>query len=206
MAETTTSQDYLTSDDLKADLSLTGQTFADHAITRSITAASRMVDQLCNRFFYQDSVATPRVFTPIRYDVLAIHDLVSATTVKTDVDGSFAYAQTWTVNVDYVFHGANQALIGWPYTDLVYLPMTSNYALDPTIINSVQITGIWGWPAVPAQVQEATSILATQLIKRKREAPFGIVSYDGYAMRMGQVDAQVKTLLAPFQKHARGIA
>ena len=69
----------------------------------------------------------------------------------------------------------------------------------------MKITGIWGWPSVPQAVQEATAIIATQLFKRKREAPFGIVTFDSQAMRLGQVDAQVRTLLAPYRKHSVGI-
>ena len=205
MAESTTSQDYITSDNLKADMSMSGNTFADASIANSITAASRMIDHICSRFFYQDSATTTRTYTPTRYDRLSIHDLVTLTSFATDLDGSFAYAQPWTVNRDFLLNPVNAPLTSWPYTEVTVLPVTAQYALDPTIINSVQITGIFGWPSVPLPVQEATTILASQLVKRKREAPFGIMSYDGMAMRLGQLDTQVKSLLGPYIKHRMAI-
>lgn len=206
MSETTTSQDYITSDTLKDALGITGQVYADQAMAASITAASRMVDQLCNRFFYQDSVATTRIYTPIHTTQLALTDMVSVASVASDIDGSFTYADVWTPQVDYIIEPVNAPLTSWPYTDLYVLNQTGNYMLDPTQPQSVKIVGIWGWPAVPVAIQEATTLIAIQLLKRKREAPFGIASYDGMAMRLGQVDAQVRTLISPYRLHAVGVA
>jgi hypothetical protein len=57
---------------------------------------------------------------------------------------------------------------------------------------------------VPAQVKEATSILAARLIRRMREAPFGVVVVGGIdvgaAARIARVDPDVRFLLEPFTR------
>jgi hypothetical protein len=68
--------------------------------------------------------------------------------------------------------------------------------------SSVAVTGQFGWPAVPAQVIEATTILATRLLRRAREAPFGVVGLgiDGAAVRISRFDPDVGFLLDPLVK------
>ena len=39
----------------------------------------------------------------------------------------------------------------------------------------IQVTGTWGWPAVPVLVRQASLMLATELFKQK-DAPAGMPS------------------------------
>jgi hypothetical protein len=52
-------------------------------------------------------------------------------------------------------------------------------------------------------VQEATGLLATKLLRRVREAPFGIVALGidpAAAMRIAKVDPDVAFLLGPYTR------
>ena len=207
-AETTTSQDYVTSDDLKATLNISGLTFADADIAGSITSASRAIDELCNRFFYQDSATTTRIYTPKHDMMLEIDDLVTLTSVATDLNGTFTYTQTLTFNVDFNLQPINAPLVaqGWPYTWIKILPVSAGYVFDHTLDDSVQVEGIFGWPAVPQAIQTATSMIAIRLLRQLREAPFGVVSFDGTAIRLSQMDPTVKLLIGPYMRHRMAIA
>jgi hypothetical protein len=63
------------------------------------------------------------------------------------------------------------------------------------------VQGQWGWPQIPQPVVEATRIEATRLLRRTREATFGIVGVGpvGSAVRLPTVDPDVALLLAPFK-------
>jgi hypothetical protein len=201
--ETTTSQNYITSDELKATLNIQGLTYADADIAGAITSASRAIDELCNRFFYQDTETTTRIYTPKHYQRLDIHDLVSLTSLATDVNGQFTYTQILTFNVDFNLQPINAPLDaqGWPYTYIKILPVSAQYVFDPTLDDSVQVEGIFGWPAVPQPIQTATTMIATRLLKQMREAPFGIANFDGMGMRLSQLDPTVKMLVGPYMRH-----
>jgi hypothetical protein len=71
------------------------------------------------------------------------------------------------------------------------------------IEKSVQITGQFGWTTVPDDVRAAASILAAKLLRRVREAPFGIVTVgidEGAAMRIARTDPDVFTLLNDYSR------
>jgi hypothetical protein len=58
---------------------------------------------------------------------------------------------------------------------------------------------------VPEDIKTATSILAAKLVRRVREAPFGIVTAgvdQGEAMRISRTDPDVYTLLQPYSRLA----
>jgi hypothetical protein len=69
----------------------------------------------------------------------------------------------------------------------------------------VKLTGQFGWTILPEAVKAATSILAAKLLRRVREAPFGIVTAgidQGVAMRIARTDPDVYSLIAPYSRHA----
>ena len=206
--ETTTSQDYVTSDQLKATLNIVGLSYADADIAAAITSASRAIDELSNRFYYQDSATTTRIYSPTHNYELAIHDLVSITSLAIDLDGSLTYAQPLTRDVDYALEPVNAPLkqTGWPYTWIRILQLTTGYVFDHTMPLSVRVEGIFGWPAVPAPIQMATTMMATRFLKQMREAPFGIANFDGMGIRLGQLDPTVKMLVGPYMRHRIAVA
>lgn len=202
--------DYVTPDQMKATLSLTGESFADADVATACTASSRAIDQACSRVFYVDAAATvTRFYTPEDTLLLPIDDLVQLSSMNVDRDGNGTFEETWTLTTDFVLQPPNAPVDfgGRPYELVRVRRFSGNRWLPAGIENSVQIVGKWGWPAVPAEIVNATTIYAHRLLRRSRESPFGIVwpgQGESAAMRIGQQDPDVAGLIKPYMK-ARGI-
>lgn len=196
------SNEYVTVAELKATLTLTGQTYADADITLAVYAASRAIDNYCRRRFYADTDATQ-----VRYyrgltdtPILRIDDLVTLTSVQTDPGGDGTYEETWTLNTDFTLEPDNATADGKP-TTLIRMHESGRYSFSSSYPRTVKVTGKFGWPSVPHEVKAATSILATQLLKRAREAPFGVVALGvDTAARITRTDPHLKLLLDPYVK------
>lgn len=191
---------YLELEQVKATFELTGQTYADQDIAMAINAASRAVDDFCDRRFYLDSDANQvRYYTPRDFDYLPIDDLTTFTGLAIDQSGDGSFSQTWTLNSDFVLEPLNAPAWGRPYTAVRWDPVGHNIFI-PVYPRMARVTGQFGWPAVPTPVSEATMMLASRLLKRTREAPFGVatVGIDGTGVRIAKVDPDVQSLLMPY--------
>lgn len=185
--------EYVTAAAFKATLSLTGETYADADINVALEAASRGLDELCGRRFWVDAdAAQVRYYQPINRDIVRVDDIVTLTTLQTDPGGDGTYESTWTLNTDHVLEPANAVADSRPYELIVRHP-TGNYYFPVGIPRGVKVTGKFGWAAVPPAIVQATTILASQLLRRSREAPFGIVSFgvDGAAARIARTDPNI---------------
>jgi hypothetical protein len=172
---------YCTLDDFKANFFPTGigDAYDDLVIEGKIEGVSRLIDEYCTRHFYKSSAHEKRYFTPKWVDLLKVDDLVSITTLKTDEDWNRIYEYSWGPT-DYDLEPLNAAQDGKPYTQIRTTPM--GLYLFPRIRRSVEIDGIWGWPAIPMLVKEACLLQTIRLFKKKDaplEAegaiPFGMV-------------------------------
>jgi len=206
-----TGTEYATVSGLKDALSLTGQTYADNDITNAINAASRGIDSATGRRFYLEAEST-RYYTPDGWRLLEIDDLVTLTSLSVDRGGAGVYAETWADGTDFVLEPFNNPAINYPYTQIRarrisgrYFPVYGqSYGGEWAVEKSVKVTGVFGWPAVPADVMVATEILASKLLKRVREAPFGIVTVGldaGAAMRIARTDPDVANLISHYTLH-----
>lgn len=174
----------------------------DAALESVIEAASRAIDGLCNRWFYQ-MTATTRHFTASSPTVLDVPDLVSVTSLTTDTDGDRVYEDTWAAT-DYDLEPYNAADVGEPYRQLMTTP-AGLYGF-PTVRKGVKITGTWGWPSVPDAIAEACALESIRLFKRK-DAPYGIAGSSELGMQTfmpARVDPQVKALIAPYVRMSVG--
>lgn len=198
--------------DVKATLDLTAETFADPDISLALSSASRAVDNICERRFWLDTDATSvRYYTPRRSGkLLQIDDLVEFTSLETDSDGDGTFENSWTLNSDFVFEPLNATADGEPFT-MVRVHPNGRFCLPggrtgivsvPIVPRSVKLTGQFGWAEVPDGVGQATGILAGRLMRRAREAPFGVI---GFAMEGGasvtslaRNDPDVMMLLKPY--------
>ena len=187
--------------DLKATLSISNETFADADITNAINAASRAIDGFCHRRFYADAdAAQVRHYSPLDKKLLSVDDLITLTSLKTDPGGDGTFEETWTLNTDFTLQPLNRELIDAtnrrPWTLIEVHPRGSFYF--PTIYpRSVEVTGKFGWPVIPAVVSSAATLLAHRYLRRMRDAPFGVigVGFDNTAIRLPKTDPDVAQML-----------
>lgn len=176
----------------------------DNAIERVITAVSRAIDKKCNRFFYKNSVAEVRYYTAEFANLLMdIDDIVSVSELATDEDGDRTYERTWSAT-DYDLEPYNAALHDDPYTR-ISLPAQGRYAFPRNVSKGVKLTGIFGYPAVPTPVAEATLLQVMRLFKRK-DALFGVIGSAemGHMTAIVKLDPDVVLLLDNYRKMTIG--
>lgn len=190
---------YITGEELKATLEISGQTYADSDVTAAVLAASRGIDEACNRRFYPDTDANQiRYYTPQLLDKVVIDDLITFTALDTDQTGDGSFGYSWIQNTDFVLEPLNAPANSEPWTALRAHPRHRlTFGFPSYYPRSVRVTGKFGWAATPDAIVEATTILAAQLLKRSREAPFGIVAFGdtGAVSRLAVTDPSVKFLL-----------
>jgi hypothetical protein len=125
-----------------------------------------------------------------------VDPIVSVTTLATDGGLNRTYTTTWAAT-DYDLMPANAASGDRPYTWIQTSPDGGyNFVLR---VNGVKLTGVFGWPAVPAAVGEAALLWAERLFKRK-DTPWGIAAFAelGEVRVLKEMDPDVVTLLKPF--------
>lgn len=148
------------------------------AMQIAVTAASRAVEQFCNRQFGLTGSAVARVYTSIGQKIdnrpcLEIDDLQTTVglTVLLDYSGIGSFVTASTLGTDFDFWPYNAAANGRPYTHMVYRPNATSYL--PRVARGVQVTGNFGWTTVPAVVKQATLIQAARFFVR-RDSAYGI--------------------------------
>jgi len=190
---------YCTLAEVKAALAIT-DSIDDVPLEAAIHAASRMIDDYTGRFFYQDGtsqVPVSRYFTPIDPFLLAIDDIITVTEVAIDEDLGQTYGTVFAAS-DFFKEPINNPRRGWPFSRLLAI---GAYIFPSNLPQSVRVKGVWGWSAVPYEVQAATQMQASRIFSR-RQSPFGIAgSPDLGTVRLSaRLDADVEALLRPFRK------
>jgi len=188
---------YVDIEEFKQTASLIGENYADPTIRRALIVASRAVDAKCGgRRFYPDPDANQvRYYTPTIPGELWITDLLQLTSLKTAAGGANLYPNTWVENTDFLL----EPFDGPPW-NLIRPLAGGSFYLSTSYPRSVQVTGKFGWLTPPEGVKWATELIAAQLVKRIREAPFGIVAdFAGEATRISRGDPQIDLALAPYK-------
>ena len=146
-----------------------------------------------------------RHYDAIDRDLVRIDGVLAERSRRGAGDG--VYEESWMNGVDFVFEPLNAAADGRPW-ELVRCHPRGSYRFPTDYPRAVKVTGRFGWPAVPPAIVEATTILASKLLRRAREAPFGIVSFgvDGGAARIARTDPDVAFLVRPFIRGGMGFA
>jgi hypothetical protein len=172
----------------------------DELLQAALYAASRGIDARTGRRFYRDATASARVFNPRGRTVptrdgelLLVDDL--ATDEDLIVEVGTAGGTTWTqLDATAYEAGPDNALARLqPLTYL--LRINGCWATTPT--TRVRITPrSWGWPAEPAEVEQATLIQASRLYKRK-DSPEGVLGNAEWGtVRLSRVDPDVEALIS----------
>jgi hypothetical protein len=202
----TLAPDYCTVAELKAHLTV-ADTVDDTALAVVVTAASRAVDEYCNRQFGNTGTATAAVYTyPGQWiearPALLINDVQDTTglILKFDQNYDGIFEVTVTLGTDFDMWPYNAPLVGEPYTALTLRPQTSAYF--PLTARGVQLTAIYGWTAVPSAVKQATLIQAARYFMR-RYSWAGVAGSPelGNELRLLYgLDNDVKGMLGPYKR------
>ena len=167
---------YCTLAEMKTYLGLSGSGQDDN-LENAVDSASREIDAICGRFFYQTS-SEAKYFTPINALYVDVPDISSpsglALLIDTTDDGS--HDKTLTINTDFYtapLDAGNEVagVQAQPITQIKILDTRSSERFNPTIVKQVKITCQWGWSTVPHAIKQATLLQATRLFKRK-DSPF----------------------------------
>jgi hypothetical protein len=190
---------YCTLAELKTALAIT-DAVDDVSLNAAINTTSRMIDDYTNRFFYKDgTVQAPveRYYTAIDFFQLYVDDFTSISEIATDDN----FNQTWSTVFaadDAMFEPVNNPRRGWPYSRLLAI---GSYIFPANLPQAVRVTGVWGWPSVPSEINAACIIQASRIFNR-RQSPFGIAGSPdiGTVRLLSRLDADVELLLRPFRK------
>lgn len=174
-------------------------------LERVIEVASRDIDSLCDRHFFQDTDSTRYISHSTNGVWLDVPDIVHGTITAVEID--LADNGTWTAFTDYEvdpFEGDIRSGVQWPITRLRSL----GSRLWPTggrRSRRVRVTADWGWAAVPEPITQATLELASQRAK-SADAPFGVAGFNEYgAVRIRELTS-VRSMIAPFQRNRAMVA
>lgn len=187
---------YCTLADVKAALRIT-DSVDDSLLEMAVESASRLVDGYAYRYFYNAGTATRDFVAEDSYLVL-IDDLISISELKaTDEIGSEYVVFTAS---DFQLRPVNGKQDG------LTVPFTSILSTDNLLFNLygeqalVRVTGVWGWPAVPIAIKQATIIQASRIYKRL-DSPLGVAGFgDLGAIRVGRaLDPDVEQLVMPYR-------
>jgi hypothetical protein len=193
---------YVTLATVKKALRIT-DTIDDTILELSVEAASREIDGFTERQFFQTSGT--RLFIPRDSFTVEIDDLTTLTSLKTASIGK-DFDITWTAT-DFQLEPLNSLAGGIP-SPATRIRAVGDYVFptfEPRNVNhyqaTVQVVGMFGWPAIPTAVEQAALLLALRQYKRY-DSPLGVAGIDdlGVAMRVGRIDPDVEKLLSPFRK------
>jgi len=191
---------YCTLAELKASLNIT-DSVDDTALEAAITAASRLIDDYTERFFYANGTSispVTRYYTALDPYTIYVDDITTVTEIATDDNFDFTYGTVFTTS-DFMVEPINNPIRGFPYNRLLAI---GSYIFPYQLPQAVRVKGVWGFTAVPAEVNMATLIQSSRLFGR-RQSPFGIAGSPemGTVRLYSRLDADVEVLLRPFRKN-----
>jgi Phage gp6-like head-tail connector protein len=190
---------YLTLSEAKAYLRI-ADTVDDAEITVAIEAASRSIDEHCNRQFGQVDEVEERVYTA-RWDyhrnrwVVDIDDLDDADELTVTVAGAAL--------TEFTLEPVNAVVKGLVWTRLVVSP---DAAVQPCgRENEVAVVAPWGWSGMPVTVASACRLQTARFFSR-RNSPYGVAGSpdQGSELRLlSRVDPDVGVMLRRYVKPRR---
>lgn len=205
--ETALGKLYPTVDALKSRLGIGASDAVDeYELHTACFAASRALEQYCERTFWRTPTGTVRTFVPDDHYHLRLPefcDLVSVATLKTDPDGDGVFETTWAAS-DYQLLPQNPAAAPEqrPYTKIRAVgAQLFPYPHRTGRQDRVEVTGVYGWPAVPMGVKQAALLLAAETFKLK-DAPFGVAGFGEFGAVRVRANPMVTYYADPYRRIA----
>jgi len=206
---------YVDLEDLKRSLEISGETYADDDLELAISAASSAIEAQTGRTFAVEEGEATREYVASRRGWLELGDMAAVSGVEVDERGTGDWVSL-TEGEDYDLLPYNYADDEQPIEGLQLRQSGRIPSFEPYCYYGlsdaeslrwpvVRVTGTFGWATVPDPIKAATSILATRLVKRVREAPFGVAGMgaDGIAVRIATGDPDVAMLVGPYSRTRR---
>lgn len=202
---------YADKTELKAYIGLSGSGQDDN-IDNALDGASRQIDKITGRRFYQDSSAQVKTYTPNNEFILDVDDISTTTglIVKLDDNDDGTFETTLTINTDFIVEPVNPDIIKItggttylaPFTQIRILNTRSSERFDPSIVNNVQVTAKFGYSFIPEPIKQATLIQGLRLFKRK-DAPFNILGNEqtGQIELFNKFDPDARELIKGYIKN-----
>lgn len=193
---------YCSAEELKSRLKIT--TSADDSeIALAVAAASRAVDGYCERYFYR--ATDIRTYVPQDLYRCKTDDLVSVTALATDPAGSAPQGGTFPVSwsaTDFQLLPYNPGRTGepWPFTSVRAVGRLTFPWVVPLLLmrmDRVQVSGVFGWPAVPQAVRTATLIAAAELFRMK-DMPLGSDTPGEFTIGVIGSSPRIGEMLSPY--------
>lgn len=179
---------------IKLSLGIT-DTVDDTWLEICVTAASRAIDNFTERVFYQTEGT--RVYVPYDNFVVETDDIATLTTLKTSTNVDGVFDQTWQTS-DRQLEPLNGIAGGIP-SPTTHIRAVGDYWF-PTAGQeaTVQVTGTFGWSAIPDAVEQACILQAARYFKRA-DSPMGVAGFDAMGVvRLSRIDPDIATLLEPY--------
>jgi hypothetical protein len=154
---------YVSLQELRNGLDIKERDLDDEQLLRISRSVSKTMDKLCGRTFRTYNAT--RIYSPKRTETIKIDDLLSVTSIKTDLNYDGVYEVTWATT-DYYLEPINAALDQEPYTR-VRLRTGGTQYLPYMYEKSLEIVGKWGYweelELVSATVQDVASSTAIEI-------------------------------------------
>lgn len=174
-----------------------GDTVDDPELGLAVSAASRAIDQACNRQFGVTDSTEERTFETCwngrhsRY-IAKIDDLMTQVGLVVTVSGA--------TTTDFELRPFNADSVGRPWTRLFSAGATT--ATSGSGPDTILVEGTWGWSSVPDTIKQATLTQASRFFMR-RSSPFGIAGSPdiGSEMRLlAKVDPDVAVMVSAYRR------
>lgn len=191
--------EYVTLDAFKTTLNITN-TAQDADAQLALDAAAAGIEAVCSRRFYLEDVSNDetRVYTPDRPLTCVTDDIAALTSLQLDYDGDGVYEVEWTEGVEFFLYPLNADRYGRPWKRIKVRNQGSYRLLPYGCVASVKVTGRFGWAVTPPAIVQATTILASRLMKRAREAPFAVLLAPDSVAHIARTDPDVAFLISDY--------
>jgi gp6-like head-tail connector protein len=170
--------------DVKAALRISDTT-DDDRLSLAIDAASRQIENLVERRFWQDATPSARVYVAMTPFLVEVDDFMTTTglVVESMPYGVSGGSVIWDA-ANYQLEPLNGIFMSqaWPYTKIravqsLTFPVYGGIAYPQPFVQAlVRVTARWGWNYIPTAVQKAAIIQAIALFKAD-DTPFGATPF-----------------------------
>jgi hypothetical protein len=191
---------YVGIEEFKKTLELAGTSFIDYDADIAIEAASRGVEEAFGGPWTLGPDGEERYYTRATPRELSLGDAIKITSIDLDFSLDDVYLSAGSMDDDWPFAGGGGTYsTNLPSSSYMLLPVNPKHGLVadggngepyrslmlsrgavirrfPRGTGAIRVTGQFGWETVPAGVKWTVQLLATRLIRRTREAPFGIIA------------------------------